>query len=160
MPESFKDVEMMMEKYEERYMKYAESNKDLSESTMKLLLSKIPFKSLHPTLLHPIIAALCPDRLRRAMGLREPSNTLQKLVPFALQLHSFLNRHFIPPRSSPILRCSESDSKYIPLKPGVQNTTMLYTNFDEYEATYKNGYRIEELGPHHMSEKHCCPMLK
>ena len=151
-PESFEDVEKMMERYEERYMQYADSNKDLSEATMKLLLSKIPFKSLHATLLHPIIAALCPDRLRLAMGLREPSITVQKLVPFALHLHSFLNRHFIPPRSSPILRCSDSSC--------LHESALLYTNFDEYEATYKNGYRIEELGPCHLSERKRCPMMK
>lgn len=161
-PESFEDVEKMMESYEEKYMKYAESNKELSESTMKLLLSKIPFKCLHATFLHPIIAALCPDRLRLAMGMREPSNALQKLAPFALYMHSFINKHFVPPRSSPILRCSESDSEYVPVEPDAQkmHTAMLYTNFDEYEATYKNGYRIEELGPHHLSEKRWCPMMK
>mmetsp|Transcript_23269 Transcript_23269/g.28586 ORF Transcript_23269/g.28586 Transcript_23269/m.28586 type:complete len:376 (+) Transcript_23269:189-1316(+) len=165
--DSYEDALEYQQRYEERYMKYSENNRSVALATMKLLLSKIPMKFLHERLFHPIIHALCPPLLREAMGFpRDMSPSFVKFIEGLLYVHSFLVRHFVLPKNTgtAVIRTSLNDLDYEATEVQVNNdngngtvtgsSQKLFTLFDQYDCTYKDGYYIEELGPAQFS----CPM--
>lgn len=146
-PNSYEQTLQYCESYEQRYMRYNESNVRPAKSTIELLLSKTPFPSLHPKYLHPVIHALCPQLLREAMGFpANLPNTLVFVVEHLLHLHSFVVRHFVLPKSKWVTRTSANDDDYL-ASSHCRCSRKLFTNFNQYENTYKHGYLIEELGP-------------
>lgn len=150
-PSSYEETEAYMHAYEQKYMWYSENSEVIAKSTMELLLSIAPFKCLHQRFLHPIVHALCPPLLRKAMGFRDVSPTLIKIVESLLHLHSFIVRHLVLPKNVAETRTSNNDKDYedTQMHDKIANATRkkLYTLYDPYASTYKNGYLIEELGP-------------
>ena len=85
------------------------------------------------------------------MGFRDVSPTLIKIVESLLHLHSFIVRHLVLPKNVAETRTSNNDKDYedTQMHDKIANATRkkLYTLYDPYASTYKNGYLIEELGP-------------
>jgi hypothetical protein len=158
-PSSYEEIKAYSQAYENKYMRYSENSREIADSTMKLLLSKAPFKRLHQRFLHPIVHALCPPLLRQAMGFPSVSPTVFKVVESLLHIHSFFVRHLVLPKNVASTRTSVSDDDYVAtqIQDKARNAIdkMLYTSFDPYGSTYRNGYRIEELGPVQF-----CPMMR
>jgi len=159
-PSSYEETKVYSQTYEEKYMRYSDNSREIADATMKLLLSKAPFKPLHQRFLHPIVHALCPPLLRQAMGFPAVSPTVVKAVESLLHIHSFFVRHLVLPKSVAVTRTSVSDDDYdeTQIQDKVGNASdkrMLFTSFDQYDKTYRNGYRIEELGPVQF-----CPMRR
>ena len=143
-------------------MTLASSNvRKLANATTLLFLTKVPFKSLHKTFLHPVVHALSPPLLRNAMNFPEVSPHFIKMIESMLHLQSFLVSHVVLPKSIAQARTSLTDEEYeaTQMNESVENTNstpkQLFTNFDQFASTYKDVYRIEELGP-----AHSCPMIK
>jgi len=133
-PGNFKDMEKFQTEYEEKYMVYAESNFLVAEATTKLFLSVMP--SFTRQFGRKVVISLLDDRLRTAMGYEDVSPLFKKCVKGFLKLRGFIIRHFFLPRIFPLHRINK---EYNP-------QGMLTLRYHEYEAFYKNGYKIEELG--------------
>lgn len=142
-PESYEALELYMDDYEERNMKYHPNNALLAKHTMALFLSKTP------SFLHPLgrnaVYALCDARLRKAMGFPEPLFLLPELIQGILTMAGFFTRIFLPPRLQQVRRTPPSSKmdESTQARLGVR----LCPLYHPFEKTYKDGYCIEELGP-------------
>eukprot|EP00984_Skeletonema_dohrnii_P030855 scaffold22702_cov94-Skeletonema_dohrnii-CCMP3373.AAC.1 len=96
----------------------------------------------------PAIYALCPPRLRAAMGFPDPPTLLVVLIDASLKLAGYLVRFLMPPRIIPKFRTSREPV-------AVSKNTLLYPKFNPFNKTYENGYKISELGPECLRS---CPM--
>lgn len=137
-PPNYENTEAYLDDYEEKHMVYADSNVRVGRSTVNLFLSVIP-TVFHPLCL-PVIFALCPPRLRRAMGFPTPSMILVSLIDMVLRVAGVVVRYLLPPRINPKIRTS---SQPLDCDKGVSFCPL----FNPYEPIYANGYKIEELGP-------------
>lgn len=117
-------------------MVYSPTNVPIANATIKLFLSRYP-KLLHP-ILRPALYALCDARLRNAMGFPHPSPLVVAIVRSLVKLYGFVLGWFLLPRLWPVTRTPDmanAEGKYVP-------------KFDPNgRKIYKDGYRIEELGP-------------
>lgn len=137
-PESYAETERYLDIFEEKNMLYAESNVKVGRSTMNLFLSILPTK-LRP-MCEPVVHALCPPRLRIAMGFPNPPAPLIPLIDISLKVASVFVRFFMPPRRVPNYRTSRQPV-------AVSQNTLLYPRFNPFNKTYEHGYKISELGP-------------
>lgn len=143
-PESYAKTERYLDAFEEKNMVFAESNVIVGNSTTALFLSILPTR-VRP-FCKPAIYALCPPRLRQAMGFPNPPRLLVMIIHATLKLAAFFVRYFMPPRSSPKYRTSHH-----PIT--LSHNSLLYPCFNPFNKTYEEGYRIAELGPESL-----CPM--
>ena len=145
---SYSDAETYLNDYEEKKMRFDDSNKILADASTRLFLSTLP------SVFHPIgtqaVSALCDNRLRSAMGYSDPSLFIQFLTHAGLKILSLFIKYFQLPRKKLLLRTPEypqvSSSEIPCLRPV----------FDPYEITYPDGYRIDELGP--AKSRTLCPL--
>ncbi len=184
-PGSYEEVDQFLHRYEDKYMKYAESNDEIAHATMELLLSKVPRPLLgiklpqflftqnaqsveeegltattaattgtttpsSVSIFHAIVIAFSPSHVSKAMGFPEVHPSLFSMIDSLLRFRSFFILYFCPPHRKYVLRLSETDEEY---EKSVDEP--LFTKFDQYEKTYKNGYRIHELGPSYIASS--CP---
>jgi len=145
-PVSYAATELYLDRFEEKNMVYAESNVKVGTSTTNLFLSILPAK-LRP-MCKPAIYALCPPRLRKAMGFPDPPTLLVVLIDASLKLAGYFVRYLMPPRLIPKFRTSREPV-------AVSKNTLLYPKFNPFNKTYENGYKISELGPECLRS---CPM--
>ena len=117
-------------------MKYAKSNAAVAEATARLFLSNLP-RLLQPPA-RQCIYALCPDRLRRAIGAPDPPRLLPAALALALSAAAAFVRHCMPPRRRRLRRT--------PAAPAAAGA-LLCPAFHSYERTYACGYRTARLGP-------------
>ena len=144
-PESYAKTERYLDAFEEKNMVYTESNVVVGNSTTALFLSILP-ETMRP-FCKPAIYALCPPRLRQAMGFPNPPRLLVMIIDAALKLAAFFVRYFMPPRSAPKYRTRSHHPVTF------SRNTLLYPCFHPFNKTYEEGYRIAELGPESL-----CPM--
>jgi hypothetical protein len=154
-PNSWEAIEKWMTNYEQTRMKFHPSNQIIANSTIKLFLSVLP-SFLHP-LGSNLIAAFCSPALRRAMGFHDPPSGISLLIDIVMLLHANFIRFFCLPRSKPLIRTplhlQPSDT------PGDNRTGVGCPLFHPYAPTYKDGYRIDELGPARYKEnRELCPL--
>jgi len=143
--QNYEEASEYLKDYEQKYMKPSEYSPSIAKSLMKLMFGKIPFKFTHEHLLHPFVHALCPPILRSSMGFPDVPISFICFVESLLHIHSFILRHLVPPSKYPQTRTSldHDDERRI-----------LFPKYHTYENTYKDGYRINELGPASL----VCPM--
>lgn len=159
-PESFDKILEYCTLYQQKNMKYHEDNAKLAKTSIDLFLSNLPFKYLHEGFLHPMIHALCPRLLREALGF-PVELCFQQFLFFQvlMNLHSFIVKNFVVPESKWIVRTGSSDDQYVATqfsgkdRMGGGCTRKLFTTFDVYKNTYKDGYLIEELGATNVRER-------
>jgi hypothetical protein len=154
-PDSWEEVEKWMTNYEEMRMRFHPSNQIIANSTMKLFLSVLP------SFLHPIgsdlIAAFCSPPLRKAMGFNDPPPGLSLFIEISMSIHANFIKFLCLPRSKPLIR---TPLQLLPSDtPGDNRTGVGCPFFHPYAPTYKDGYRIDELGPSTYKEKReLCPL--
>lgn len=141
-PTSYDALVKYLDDFEEQNMKFHQNNALLAKHTIDLFLSNVP-SCLHP-LGHNAVYAMCDARLRRAMGFPEPLFLLPELLHGVLVLAGWITRVFLPPRIAPARRTPHTpfDAQSQP-----QFGVRLCPLYHPFEATYKDGYCIEELGP-------------
>lgn len=119
-PESVEDFEAFHLAFEEKHFRCTPTNVEISEYTIRLLLS-----FYIPTWLHgvgkPIVRALMDERLLRAMGMKAAPTWLIKTVEGILKGRAWLLRQLPEPDRPHLIT-------------------------QRYRPTYPEGYRIEELG--------------
>lgn len=94
-----------------------------------------------PTFVHglgrKIVAALLTPRLRRAFGYDDPPTIVSFGVHSVLNIRRMITKYLMLPRRSTNIRTPmdvNEHGRYMP-------------TFYKYAPVYKDGYRIEELGP-------------
>ncbi len=119
-PPSFEAFRAWSEAYEQRHFTYADSNRVIGDSTLRIILA------WYPPLLRPAVRqatyALMPDHMRRAFGYPRAHPLFRWLTSTLLKLRGVALR-FLPPRRTP------------------------YRYTEQPSRTYPRGYAIETLGP-------------
>jgi hypothetical protein len=145
-PKSFEEAADYMDSYEDKYMTFHPANAKLAASTTALFLSSVP------SIFHPpaqrVLHALCPPRLRKAMGFPEPPVWASTAAHAALFIAQLTHRYLVLPRWR-ILRRTQPWTAVCPFaKTGDDavniNLTQRYTVFED---NYPLGYTIPMLGP-------------
>jgi len=119
-PESYTEFEQFHHDYEDKHFKYAETNQEISDYTMDLLLGMYLPKFLF-FIGKPIAKSLMDDKLLAAMGMKPTSKLLQKFTFGLMRFRANIVRLF-PERKVPFLGTKVK------------------------RPTYPNGYEIEDLG--------------
>ena len=149
-PATISDVAEYMESFEARHMAYADSNRDVSEATVKLFLADFP-PVLRP-LARRLVYALMDDRMRDALGYPRQPGWLRWAVHGALRVYQgLLTGWLLPPRplEKALVRiaplgCPVSGGGVVDLGGRV---SVRYRRFWATPCVYADkGYRIEELG--------------
>mmetsp|Transcript_90134 Transcript_90134/g.176479 ORF Transcript_90134/g.176479 Transcript_90134/m.176479 type:complete len:333 (+) Transcript_90134:111-1109(+) len=141
-PSSYEELELYMDDFEVKNMRFHPNNAHLAVSTLELLLSPLP------SILHPIgreiVYAMCDRPLRAAMGFPDPIFGLSEALHSILVMSGWVTRILLPPRLVPARR-----TPYCPFDNQTEPVmgTRLCPVYNPYEATYKEGYCIEQLGP-------------
>ncbi|ORY75123.1 hypothetical protein BCR37DRAFT_395626 [Protomyces lactucae-debilis] len=94
-PESLEALIGWSEAYEREKMKYADTNKQLAESTIKVFLAPVP-RLLHP-FARRIIYALLADRLRDAFGYPQQPYWVHLLISLVFGLRTLILANLIMP---------------------------------------------------------------
>ncbi|KAG0039397.1 hypothetical protein BGZ83_002821 [Gryganskiella cystojenkinii] len=134
-PETKEEMKAWSENYEKTHAKFAAVNIEVAESTIDVLLSVTP--SFTHGLSRQVVSALLTPRIREAFRIAPPPRGLKSLVHAVLLGRAMFIRHFMLPRRLPLVRTAlraNSECKYVP-------------NFHKYKPVYKDGYRVEDLGP-------------
>jgi hypothetical protein len=79
------------DRYEDRYLVYASSNREVGDSTVAIFAGWFPAPLRF--VVQPVISALISDKLRQAFGYSAPSPALTRLLYGALRLRSRLKRY-------------------------------------------------------------------
>ncbi|CCH53337.1 hypothetical protein BN8_02427 [Fibrisoma limi BUZ 3] len=82
LPSSLPDMRSFMKTYEDRYVRYAPSNRRVADATVAIVQRWFP-SPLHP-LVPPVFAALLSDKLRQAFGYQRPPGWVSGLVQMGL----------------------------------------------------------------------------
>ena len=64
-------------------------------------------------------------------------------------------KYFVLPKSALVTRTGVTDEEYEETQNSGDGKRKLFTKFDQYASTYKDGYIIEHLGP-----KQFCPVFR
>ena len=119
-PESYTEFEKFHHDYEDKYFRYAETNREISGYTINLILGMYLPKFLF-FIGKPIVRSLLDDKLLNAMGLKPTSKLLQKSTFGLMRLRANIVR-FLPERKT------------------------AFSGTKAKRPTYPNGYEINELG--------------
>ncbi|MGM9511234.1 oxygenase MpaB family protein [Larkinella sp. GY13] len=126
-PETIDDLKIFTEAYEAEHFRYADSNRQVADSTVRIVQGWVP-KPLRPVV-KPVFAALINDKLREAFGYQKPPAWFCGLLEGSFWL-----------RKGPL--------RWITFEPYpklVENT---------FHRSYKTGLpAIEELGPTKLMKK-------
>lgn len=85
-PENWPDFQQWAQRYEDRYLVYAKSNREVADATVAIFAGWFP-RPLR-FLVQPVVAALISDKLRQAFGYPTPRPALTALLYAALRLRS------------------------------------------------------------------------
>ncbi|GJJ71966.1 hypothetical protein EMPS_04323 [Entomortierella parvispora] len=134
-PDSYEGVKIWAEEYERKNSVFAKSNVTIADQTVGHLLSRAP------AFLHPfgrlVVASLLTPSLRRAFGYNEPPKSVYYTVHAFLQIRRLIIKYLMLPRRTTRVRSPldvNEFGRYVP-------------TFNKYAPVYKDGYRIEDLGP-------------
>lgn len=141
-PNSYEDLELFMDDFENKNMRFHPNNAHLAIATLELLLSPLP-SFMHP-IGRAVVYAMCDSPLRTAMGFPDPLIGLPEFLHGSLVMSGWITRIFLPPRLVPARRTPHCpfDNQIEPVMG-----TRLCPMYNPYEETYKEGYCIEQLGP-------------
>ncbi|KAG0005729.1 hypothetical protein BGZ65_010321 [Modicella reniformis] len=143
-PESKEELKTWADEYDRNYSKFAQSNVAIADSTVDLLLSKVP--SFTHGFGRMAVSVLLTPQLREAFGMSTPPGFVVSLVNAALWTRGTFIKYFMLPRRLPLVRSASRANKegnYVP-------------TYHKYEPVYPDGYRVEDLGPEKFLGK--CPV--
>ena len=175
-PKTLDELDRWNKDYEKRYMVYAESNTAISEPTIALFLSILPW-FMRPTG-RQIALCLMDERLRSAVNCPDPSPFLKCLVFAVLWIRKMFIRHLMLPRPrwlsarrTPFDNASFLWTRRPHNATSTSTTTthggvnkkaeLMYPRYHIYDAVYKNGYRLSSLGdspPNQLLPEGKCPV--
>jgi len=91
LPDDWAGFQQWVQRYEDRYLVYAESNRDVADSTIAIFAGWFPgpLRFLVP----PAVSALISDKLRQAFGYPAPNPALAGLLYAALRLRRRCKRY-------------------------------------------------------------------
>lgn len=139
--------------YEAKRMVYADSNKEIAETTVKLLLSDVP--ALVWPLARRIVYSLMDDRLLKSMGFPKQHPWLTALSHSLLKMHG-LAVSCLPPRplswAKSRIPCGCPTSQGLAFDPDA----LYKLDFQRYKpSSYDRGYKIKDIGalkPGHLGD--------
>lgn len=143
-PASIAALSEYRDDYEAKRMVYADSNKEIAETTVKLLLSDVP-PLLWP-LARRIVYSLMDDRLLKSLGYPKQRPWLIALSHSLLKLHGFAVS-WLPPR--PLSWAESRIPSGCPTSQGLGfDPDALYKlGFQRYKpSSYEKGYKIKDIG--------------
>ncbi|KAL3800112.1 hypothetical protein ACHAW5_002793 [Stephanodiscus triporus] len=145
-PKTFEEAADYLDRYEEKYMVFHPANAKLATSTIALFLSPLP------SIFHPpaqrVIHALCPPRLREAMGFPEPPVWASTVAHTALVIAQLIHRHLLLPRWW-CLRRTQPWTAVCPFAKTSDDAINIHLTqrFTVFDDNYPRGYTIPKLGP-------------
>jgi len=134
---SLAELEAWNEQYEQQNMVYAASNVTIAEATLALFLSLVP-SCLHG-FGRRVAYCLMDARLRHAVGYPDPAPLLRSTLMATLWLRQTVIRHLCLPRPQWL------SARRTPVTVAATGAK-LCPRFHTYEATYRDGYAIPDLG--------------
>lgn len=142
-PDTVDGVEMFSRQYEAEKMVYSDSNREVGNATLDLLLSIVP-ACLRPVG-RRIVYCLFEERLLDAMGYpRQPYWLIWTVEVFLLLCVGSFVKWFLPPRprswSTERISVNESAEE----EEGEKVHKLRYSEYKP--ESYPNGYRIDEVG--------------
>ncbi|KAI5071886.1 hypothetical protein GOP47_0014137, partial [Adiantum capillus-veneris] len=143
-PSSLKDFAVYKEDYESKHMVYSNTNKEIAEMTMKLLLSEMP--AFFRPIARKLVYAFMDDRLRKAMGYPRQPEWLSAFVLGMVKMHGYVVSWMLPrPLNCAEIRipsgCPASQGALF--DPEALHK-LLWQRYEPY--TYKEGYKLKEVG--------------
>lgn len=126
-PESMEALKSFAEHYEQKYFRFAESNKIIADATVKIVEDWFP--SFLRFAIKPVFAALISEPLRQAFAYQKPSALFCKVLEISFQIR----KYFL---------------KYITFK---QYPTEISNS--HYRTYPKHEFTIETLGPEYIIRK-------
>jgi len=135
-PRGWEGFAAFHDEYEESHMRFSPDNVVIADATNALLLSPFP-SVLHSTIMRCTHCLMDP-RLRAAMGYPDPPWLLQSVVVGVLRLRGLLIRYLSLPRPDLL------STHRTPREGGAHDR--LQCRFHRFEKTYKDGYKVAELG--------------
>ncbi|KAI9281618.1 hypothetical protein BY458DRAFT_499131 [Sporodiniella umbellata] len=146
-PDTLGQWQRLRKECEKTMVKYHPNNWECAESSINHLALRLPPGTKF--VLFSILPCVLEDSDCIAFNLQPPSATKRALFNAVMYIRSWFIRHLCLPRSKPCLR-----TPFYPNKEG--RFVPLY--FMYKPEIYKDGYRIEELGPERFMPK--CPHFK
>ncbi|MCO5603391.1 hypothetical protein L7F22_057541 [Adiantum nelumboides] len=143
-PSTLKDLAVYKEDYERKHMVYSDTNKEIAEMTLKLLLSEMP--SFLQPIARKLVYAFMDDRLRKAMGYPKQPAWLRAFVHGLVKMHGYVVS-WVPPR--PLHSAEIRIPSGCPASEGAvfDPDAMYRLSVQRYEPyTYKDGYILKEVG--------------
>ena len=119
-PDSYEAFEAFHKAYEKKHFVYAETNEEIGNYTIQLLLGMYMPRFLF-FLGRPVVRCFMDENLCHAMGLKKPSRLLQSCIFGLMRFRAWILRQ-VPERKKPFLGTHVK------------------------RPTYPEGYEIEELG--------------
>lgn len=129
-PEHLDEFEIFHDHYEDTYFEYLDSNKEIGDYTVDLLLGFYLPKWLY-WLGRPFAYSMMDEKLMNAMGFPKPSKLIKAFTQTAMRFRKFILQ-YTPDRKKPFYQTEVK------------------------RKTYPEGYRIEELGTFPQASK--CPI--
>jgi hypothetical protein len=134
-PNSFEEFNDWNIDFEKKHMIFEQSNQDVAECTLRLLLSS------YPPFLHSIVRnaslSLMDERLLHSMNYKKPHWIYSFILNSILILYSWFILILMPPRPE-FMRYSKTMKS---------EGDLYFAQNVEYVNCYPNGYRLEDLGP-------------
>ncbi|KAG2234430.1 hypothetical protein BDF21DRAFT_357072 [Thamnidium elegans] len=145
-PDTLDEWIIIQKKYEIASVKYHPANWTCADPTIKHLGKKLPGFML--PLVYTVIPCLLEEGECKAFGISTPNYLIQRIFEITVYLRAVFIKYLCLPRDTFDLRTpfhANEHGKYVPH----------YFVYDP--AIYKEGYRIEELGPEKFMPK--CPVF-
>ncbi|RHX78199.1 DUF2236 domain-containing protein [Leptospira yasudae] len=124
LPNDYDSFERWNREFEEKHFQRTPESERLGQATLHILAGRIPnIPGIRPLIFHALFS-LMEAPLRDAMGFPKPNRIVEILTLLVFKTRAFLIRTVMPPRTKPYLVTKRKN------------------------PTYRNGYLIENLGPH------------
>lgn len=124
LPNDYDSFEIWNRKFEEENFRRTPESERLGQATLHILAGRIPNIPGARVLIFHALFSLMEAPLRNAMGFPNPNRAIEILTWIVFKTRAFFLRRILPPRTEPYLVTKRKN------------------------PTYKNGYLIENLGPH------------
>jgi hypothetical protein len=90
-PENFEALKTFAERYEQKYFRYAESNKVIADATIRIVANWFP--SFLRFAVKPVFAALITEKLREAFGYKKSSMLFCEMLNMSFQIRKYFLKH-------------------------------------------------------------------
>jgi len=143
-PGSLEEMEQFNINYEKENFKYSSTNAEIANSTLQLFLSDYP--SFCRPMARQILLSLMDEPLLNAMGFTRPSAVVVGAVHVLLNIRKYFIRHFMLPRSIPVVRTGKLYSQQNAANDKIVGEDTYIPRYVVHLDTYPNGYQISNLG--------------